>query len=94
MNIAVSGLTGAAAIAPADATPLSRLPAKLAETLETMSDEDLEFIIRALQVGKQDRANDAALMALKPEFDEVFDNWWKRWEDSMEHSRAVDAAVQ
>jgi hypothetical protein len=93
---ALSGLP--AAIPPhLDGRKIEGLAEMLA-MLENMPPDEankiLDFLARAIGQARHDLAADADLMALKPTFDQMFDNWWTRWEDSMEHSRAVDAAVQ
>jgi hypothetical protein len=92
---ALSGLP--AAIPPhLDGRKIEGLAEMLAMLEDMPPDEAnkiLDFLARAIGQARHDLAADADLMALKPAFDQMFDNWWARWEDSMEHSRAVDAAV-
>jgi hypothetical protein len=99
----------AATMAPGAATALSGLPTDdwrakaIADTLDMLPEDDeearkiLQTISDCLKASMRDRANDAELLALKPQFDDVFDDWWSRheaWEAEKPQRAAFRAAFE
>jgi hypothetical protein len=50
----------------------------------------LTAVTDAIETSMGEHACDAELLALKPKFDEVFDDWWRRTEAAADHQEAFE----
>jgi hypothetical protein len=66
---------------------LAEMLAKLEGLPKDEANRVLKAITEVLECGMNSHAHDAELLALKPQFDEVFEAWWKRKEASKLHPK-------
>lgn len=71
------------------AAMLNHLPKDLEESRKI-----IQCISDSLKTAIEGRAADADLLALQPEFDEAFENWWQQWEASDRHHKAFEAELE
>jgi hypothetical protein len=66
--------------------------------LDSMPVEDRRMILTActdaIKMSMEEHACDAELLALKPQFDEVFEDWWRRVEADTEYREAFQAELE
>jgi len=81
---AATALPGLAAAIPDD-----RRAAIIAKTLDSLdelpageADKVLQAVKETIECGMRNHAHDAPLLALKPQFDQVFEEWWRQKEAS------------
>jgi hypothetical protein len=84
---AAAALPGLAAAVP-DHLDVQRVRglAEMLAKLEKLPNDEANTILKAitevLECGMRNHAHDAELMALKPQFDDVFEHWWRQKEAS------------